>query len=734
MTLVVTIPVSAQNTDTTNTSAVLQEVVVTARKREEPLQDVPLTITALTAETLAAAGVRDVKQLSNLTPGFHFENPGGRQNSQPRIRGMDINTANPTRQNASFFVDGVYMPGSTQTLDFSEFERIEVIKGPQSALFGRQTFGGAVNFVSKDPGEELGFDVVGTAGTAGLEEYSASLSGPIIADKLYGRVHLRSYEFDGRYRNSLNNERLGAQQSRSGSAVLVWKPLDTLRFDLRYMRQSDDDGPAAILQLGASQLNCGPFGGTFRFYCGKLPTSGTYRANTVVGTNAAGIDAFGYERDSETLSLKGAWSVGGHEIALIGSRFEENSLDVSDADLTGSPVFGTASYQDFSDRSFELRVSSAGDGPFRYVAGVFWYEGEFLSNAYFTGATLTTVPAPAAQIRDIAEAKNRAAFASVGYDFSDRLRGSVELRYQQDEVVNVSGSGVNRRTLSGETKAWLPRVILDYKITDDVMLYGVVSEGNKPKQFNANIAARSATEQAYILQTYGVGVALDEETLRNYELGLKSTWLDRRALLNVAMFKMDWQDQVTRRQVFPSPTSTTQIDAVANAGSTEIKGIELEGKFSVTRAFGLEATAGLIDAQYTSFNSVNVQQVFGNPETKGREAPRFPKVQGSLSATYTLPVFGEWDATFRLDQLYKGKRWTDEVNLAYAGAYSRTNIRATLARGPFSATAYVENLTDDDGVESATRFRDITVPGNNFSFPYSLSEGMKVGVTLRYSL
>ncbi|MCP5340184.1 MAG: TonB-dependent receptor [Sinobacteraceae bacterium] len=710
----------------------LQEVIVSARKRDERLQDVPLTITAVTSATISAGGIGNVAQLSNITPGFHYEKDGTRQMSQPRIRGMEINTANPARQNASFFIDGVYMPGSVQSLDFSEFERIEVIKGPQSALFGRQTFGGAVNFISKVPRNDLEADASATFGSNDLREYSGSISGGLVDDKLFARLHLRSYDYSGAYRNSLNGERLGEENSFSGSASITWMPVDALRMDLRYTRQEDDDSPSPLLMVGAADLNCGPFvPGGLRFYCGALPTGGQPALNTVAGPNALGISEFGFDRTAEMLSLKASYAFAGHDLAFIAAKYKEDNSAVNDLDFTGVPFAATATLQDFDDRSFELRLASDGDGRLSYVAGVYWYKGRFDERVFGRAADLSDIPATLSP--DRAESENIAAFASLSYELTDRLNGSIEVRYQEDEVTNIGGQGAARRTLSAKTDAWLPRAILDFKVTDEVMVYGVYSEGNKPQQFNANIAGLPQAQRDYISSTYGVGIALDEERLKNYELGLKSSWLDGRMIVNAAAFLMKWNDQVTRRQVFPSAGSTTQINVVDNAGSTEIKGVEVESHFAVTPAMKLDATFSYIKAEYTNFNSANVQQVYGDAQAAGKEAARFPKVQGSFAASYTFELPSDWSATLRLDESYMGKRWTDEVNLAYAEAYWRTNVRGTLSRGPFSGTVYVENLTDDDGLLMATRFRDVTVPGNNFSFPYLRSEGRKWGVTLRYT-
>lgn len=711
----------------------LEEVVVTARKRAEALQDVPLTITAVTSEMIEQAGIRDVRQLSTMTPGFHFENTGSRQGSQARIRGMEINTANPTRQNASFFIDGVYMPGSTQALDFSEFERVEVIKGPQSALFGRQTFGGAINFVTKQPGNDFEFGGAATIGSFGLRELSGSISAPIIDDRLFARVHVRAYDYDGAFSNALDNQKLGAQQSRSGSMSLSFRATDSLRIDLRHMRQQDEDGQAGVVQIGAAGLNCGPFGGTFKFYCGALPERATYRLNTVIAeNNAQNLRRFGFDRDSTTTTVKLSWDLGSHELSMSAAQFEESSLSVEDFDLTGVATLAAATYQDFDDRSAEIRLVSTNDNALQYIVGASWYEGKFDSNAFQGNATLSNIAAFSTRLPDTANANNTGFFGSISYRLSDSLRAGAEVRYQQDEVINVGGQGTARRTLSGKTNAVLPRVLLDWKLRDDVMLYGIYSKGNKPKQFNANIAGRAAAEQEYILKTFGVGVALDEEELTNIEIGLKSTLLDGRLLLNAALFQMDWKDQITRRQVFPSPTITTQIDVVGNAGSSKIKGVELETRLAVSERLRLEGTLAHVNAEYTDFNSVNVQQVFGNPQTAGKISARYPKLQWSMALNYEFPSLGDWQPTLRMDQTYKAKRYTDEVNLAYADAYSRTNARLTFERGNVAMALFVDNLADDRGIESATRFRDLTVPGNQFSFPYTLADGRKYGLTLRY--
>lgn len=713
----------------------LEEVIVSARRRDERLQDVPLAITAVTAEKIVAAGIDNVTKLSSMTPGFYYESSSGtRQSTQARIRGMNVNTTNPTQQNASFYIDGVYLPGSTQGLDFSEFERIEIIKGPQSAAFGRQTFGGAVNFITKQPTNVLSLDGAANFGSNGLVELTGSVSGALVEDQLFARASVRSYDYGGKYRNVVDGKRLGERETRSGSVVVSWRPLDNLSFDLRYAHAEDDDGPPAVGMVGSDELNCGPFfPGGYRAYCGALPKRNAYAVNSTVVPNAAGFKKFGFTRETDMTIFTSIVSLAQHDVTLTAAKYKEHSESVSDIDLTGIPAYAQAYVQDFDDKSAELRVTSTGDGRLNYIVGVYWYDGNFKQSDYGLAGDLSNFPATVPP--NIYAAESISAFGSVGYAITERVTASAELRYQDDKVTNIGGVGAQRRTLSTTTDAWLPRLIVDYKPTDDLMVYAIYSMGNKPAQFNANIAGLPQDQQDYIWDTYGVGVALKEEKLSNYEFGVKSSWLDHRLTANASLFFMDWEDQATRGAVFVAPGDANQINVVLNAGSSEIKGIELDSSFAVTSALVLEGSVSYIQSKYKHYESAEMGLVFGDREAAGQESASFPKIQGALAATYSFPLPGGWDGALRVDELYMGKRWTDITNLAYADKRWRTNLRATASRGPFSVTAYVDNLTDDDGLEMAGLYRDVTAPVYPwpFSYPFVRSEGRKVGLTLRYS-
>ena len=729
-------PVWAQ-APATDSEPRLSEIVVTARMRAESLQDVPLTITALTAQKIQSAGISNIQELTAFTPGFHFDNTGSRQGSSIRIRGLDINTANPTRQNASFFIDGVYYPGTVQSINFADLERVEVIKGPQSALFGRQTFGGAVNFITKDPSPRLTGTANATVAEDGYREVTGGVSIPVVADKLFVRLSGRSYDFDGVFRNSVDGAKLGRQESRSYSATVIARPADWLELKVRYIGSEDDDGQAAVAQLGINDLNCTPVAGKAKFFCGEIPPVPRFALNTVAAPNALGISEFGFRRNADLYTASATANFSGFTLTASYGGYRDKNVDVGDLDLTGIPRFGTATFQRFKDDSGEIRLVSPGDKRLRFVVGAYVYDGRFESTGFTSGSfsvlggNLALFPATGSP--DVAEASNRAVFGSVSFDLPRDVTASLELRAQEDEVSNTGGTGAARRTLSGKTRTVLPRVILDWKPIPEALVYAVFSQGNKPRQFNANIAGLTDAQRTFIKSTYGVDVALEEETLDNYEVGLKTTAMNGLLTANLALYRMEWNNQITRAQVFRSQAEanaqTGQINAVAAAGSSRIQGAEFEGSVRPTERLIIEATLAYTNAKYTSFNSVNNEQVFGVADAGGSLSPRFPKWAGSVGAAYTLPLANDWRATIRADAAYKGQRYTDEVNLAYAGGYWNTDARLTLNNDRFRVSAFVENLFDTDAVVGASRFRDISVPGNAFSFPYQLLEPRRFGVT-----
>ncbi len=318
-------------------SSATPEIIVTARKREESLQEVPVAITAFSADTIEEAGIRDLYDVAGLTPGLSFFNAHGEFLAVPVIRGVaptDIFGEN----NAAIFVDGIYVSGR-EGLNFSQLdlERIEVVKGPQSALYGRNAFSGAINYVTKAPAAEFGTKAEVTGGTDGRAGGQVAVTGPIFSEQLTGRASVLYDEFDGSYDNPLGGQDVGGYRYRSFQGKLRWTPADTLSITGAVYYSNDEIDEAATtgyLATCENRVDTNLNIPRLLDYCGKIPSLDDYTSilrdigtpNSLSLANAFADEsipkiarALGEDRELTRGHLDIAWDVlGGTVTALTG--------------------------------------------------------------------------------------------------------------------------------------------------------------------------------------------------------------------------------------------------------------------------------------------------------------------------------------------------------------------------------------------------------------------------------
>ena len=273
----------------------LEEIVVTARRREENLQEVPVAVAVVDAAAMAARNIQSIDDAARFVPGLSFSKAFGRATERPVIRGLGNVLAGVrfgVESGAAYFVDGAYYPGDIQGLNLNDLERVEVVKGPQSALYGRNSYAGAINFVTKSPGDEFNGSVKASFAEDGEHDLRATVSGPLVPDVLGGSLSLRSYEFDGQWDNQVTGDTIGDESTVSLSGVLDWTPSDRLAIKFRTQYQEDDDGTRPLFLQDASQNNCSPghrsykdYPGipadavsNFQYYCGDIK-AGTIALN-----------------------------------------------------------------------------------------------------------------------------------------------------------------------------------------------------------------------------------------------------------------------------------------------------------------------------------------------------------------------------------------------------------------------------------------------------------------------
>ena len=576
----------------------LEEIIVTARKREENLQDVPIAITAFSAKDIENAGLKNLEDVSTLASGFYFTNQGqnqpGRYNTQLRFRGLTNAQFSPTFDTGALFVDGGFVLNGGTSLSLMDIERVEVIKGPQAAYFGRGTFGGAVNLITRTPSME------GLAGAAELTlshrellDLNTFIEGPLIADKLSGSLGVRFYDKKGHY-TAVDGGTLGDEETISVNGKLFLQATDNFSVSLRVAYSEDDDGaPAAAYVSGTSNDSCtgrtittgaGEVVQPNTYVCGQLPDvnnaipspgSGVIDSNTIIPdrvfdfatggsipNGGPSIDRIGMKRESLRVNLQAALDVNDYTIDLNANVNDQAMNAIRDFDLSGLPNAFSQDPQGLEDRSIEIRLTSPQDGRFRWMIGANYYEQEAtLSNAggNFSYACISNpdpdvlcIPGFAlnfgqnSSFAESDESEVSGLFGAVDYDFTDELTLTVEGRFHSDTlkkgaVSNTADGGLGEGFLQIDSDEFLPRVILRWQPSDETTIFGSYSVGVVPGDVNSRFRGADERERPqYLAVIPDAGESTGQEELKSFEIGVKKTFFDGRGYANLALFTQEW--------------------------------------------------------------------------------------------------------------------------------------------------------------------------------------------------
>lgn len=604
------------------------EIVVTARKTEERLQEAPLAVAVVTADGIDRLGFNSVTDLTRATAGLVFDDSFGRDANRPVIRGQ----ANILGDSGvAFFIDGIYFNGSIADYDIDSISRIEVVKGPQSALYGRNTYSGAINIITKNPTDRWRGRLQADVSEGAAYDISGSVSGPI-AQGLGLIVGGRYFKNEGFFTNQFDGSPIGVQETQSGFAMLKYDDGGALRVGLRGNYTRTRDGQPAIFATDADDNNCLPdngalYAGRGRYFCGVIqprPVSSDYSeqfegefVGNAIDTWNAGLTV---ELDlTDNLTLTSLTGYNSREaVQRTDGDYSPNRFQgVIFATIPlGPPTaprvpFGFASSQtDFSfsnesdrtDWQQELRLQYTTDRARLLLGGFYWEQdststdnrvlppgAQAEANANMLAARQARCAAnprcaslsPAFPLGSLTESRNNsednirniAVFGSVSFDLTDRFSVSAEGRYQEERIstvaqtATVQSGNIGAPVVAEVTfKEFLPRVTADFQISPDNLLYAVYAEGQKPGGFNGPAAI-------------AVGrTSFGAEDVVSYEIGSKNTFLDGALQVNLALFHNTIEGyQLTQPvEVLRPPLAPQQVSAINNAGDVRITGLELE--------------------------------------------------------------------------------------------------------------------------------------------------------------
>lgn len=640
---------------------VIEEITVTARRIEERLSDVPLSITAFSADAIASARIASLEDVASLTPGLSFFNLAGQQLSTPTIRGIAQTDIFGTI-NVGIFVDGVYVAGR-RGINFSQLDlqRIEVVKGPQSALYGRDAFSGAVNVVSARPTEELLTSFEGTLGNDGRLGGKAVVSGAILPGLLLGRAALLYDEFDGSYYDPVNDRGVGGYRYRTFQGSLQVLPLENLSITGTLYLSDDIVLSPAIIANGA---NCEPDtrperNGRFLNYCGSFPKLDTTTLPRTPG-------ATGEDRELIRSSLTANWDLDIGTFTSLSGYARERQQNVADGprNLAGDQPFLYCGFfvcgegvelrrfrsglQIISPRSFteefsqELRFTSPQDEPLRYTAGAYYYTVEDRSRA--SGAIATSplpadfggfaapipwLPLPVPNLAigpwftpggdvdprpvSTTDTSSWALFSSVEIDFLERFTARADLRYTDEsqrvtQFEYASDISETEPLASARTRdSWQyvsGGLTLRYRVSEDWMTYAYIAKAQKPGGFSEFSGTLLPLEPGGATEEVNLLVGYDTEENVTTEFGIKGSTADGRLRLDLAMYHTNWRS-IVLPQVFDNDPVTgrplSQPTAFStNGGDARVWGWEMDVDAALTEELMLKFGVSYTDATFTN--------------------------------------------------------------------------------------------------------------------------------------
>ncbi len=663
----------------------LEEIIVTAQYRAESLQEVPVAVTAFSAEDIVEAGIETTQDFVNLTPNMTLDDSFTLGNTFVQVRGVaQINNADSP---VAIVVDGVPQNNQKQfRQELFDIERIEVLKGPQGSLYGRNAIGGAVNIVTKMPTESLEGGVTVGAGNGGLQKANAFIGGPIVEDKLMFRLTAAYKEFDGVIDNDYLGTEVDFYETKDIRGRLLWNVTDQFSADLRVAYSDADGGCCWDTFLFNPLIGNAP-----------NPTGISNPNNNRYQEPAMNILGRTDVLESTEVTLKLTWS---GEVGEFSYIFNDTSMDedyFADLDFTdgvddslgwlftnvffgGLPVAADQQQLLSVDlRSHEFRFTSDDTSRVRWIAGAYFLETErslatiggfdfapttpTFSRDAFSGVAFIN-------LLDDNDNEAWALFGQLEYDITDDLELTFGLRYDNDERHHrgtVIGGGVNtdRKKTFRDLQ---PRIILTKTWSEDMLGYVSYSRGFRSGGFNGPAVGSQS---------------FAEETLDNYEIGFKSTWLDQRLQLNAAAFYAQSDDF---QFFFVDLATASQV--IANIEEVEMVGAEVEVQALLSEGWTLYANLGVTDS--------SIEKSASRPQDEGNRTPKNQKYTLNVGSQYTWPVADGVFARARVDYEHRGRKYWHPDNRNSMDPFGLLSARFALEGERWSATLWGRSITDEE--------------------------------------
>ncbi|MEQ7153666.1 TonB-dependent receptor [Brevundimonas aurifodinae] len=700
----------------------LDEIVVTARRRDEQLKDVPIAVSALSSERLEQTGAADITALQQQTPNATVQVARGSNSTLISfIRG--IGQQDPLwgfEPGVGLYIDDVYVARPQgAVLDIFDVERIEVLRGPQGTLYGRNTIGGAIKYVTRRLGNEPDFIARGTLGSYNQRDFMIAGDVPL-SDQLSIGGAFASYDRDGYGENLNTGEDQYDRDVTAFRASAEWTPSDRLFFRLAHDRVEDDSNP----RHGHREVNSTT--GGFTPPASVYDTNAGIQGEQNVVTEGTSFTAEYVVNDLLTLKSISAWRSG-------------DTATVIDFDQSPLPTLDVPAI--YADEQFTQEFQAILNGDrWSGVAGLYWLDGES-SGVFDTIAGNLGVAIAAA---GYVNTESFSAYADFSFDFTDRLSASVGGRYTRDDkdagVQRFFYLGATRTPLTGGTarpilqtrtnytaedsfEQFTPRVSVSYDLTEELTGYASIGQGFKSGGWDMR------GDAFLVPQTVN---GYDPETVTAYELGLKGTAFDRRLSFASAVFYSDYEDlQITTQQT-ATPPATGIASVVDNVGQATIYGFELEGSVLLTDSLTSNFSIGYLKNEFDEF----ITLVTGTPVdiSNVRSPQNSPEWSGYWGVTWAGQLAGgELTITPSLSYRSEFSLFDAPDPVLDQGAYTLVDLSAiwSAPNGRYQVGVFGRNLTDEEYRIGGYNFAGATF-NNSISAFYGPPRTWSAQLTFRY--
>ena len=750
---IISIPaaMAQENTDDKGGPIRLEEVVVTATKRSESLQDVPVAVTAITSEEIEARGFTNYSDYVNTVPNMFMQDLGP-GNTQIYIRGL-VAQGGSGFPVATYFGEAVTSVltnnGGFANLRLVDIDRVEVLRGPQGTLFGANSLAGVLRVVPNAPNlNDFQVNVAARGWSTahsgdGSEHFEGVINVPIINDRLAARLvgyqdHIAGYldnvvpaapanDYSAAFgappgtlvipgHNAFTRKDINSEDTWGARGAITWKPTDALHVDVSYIAQEVRLNSEAGAQQAVGD------------YVIERPLD-QYSRGEDLEEERIGQFVVGYDWSAVALTSASSYT------RLERYEAEDIGFLAVAAGLGNQlwPLLDRSKGESFTE---EVRAQSRGDGPFQWLAGYFYLNTQFNFGQnvpdYSCPTCLPEVLAGQSFAletigNEIGEKqKQQSVFAEASYSLTSQWTVGIGGRYLKDYLESFSpatdgflGGGATAAAppVGGENSIFNPSAYVRFKANEDMTYYLQAGRGFRSGAANQPLAYDPNGPCGATAKLDGVGPLTSPDTLWTYELGLKSAWLDNRVEANIALFHQTWEG------VQLDANQPCGFNGAVNGGDASGNGAELEATARLTKAWSANLTASYV---YNRFNSVNPGVGF----VVGDRVPGAPEENASAGLQYNFSMFDSWNGYARADYSYVGDvHYQFGVGTTAApylqGGYGQTNLRLSLQRRQMGFDIYARNLTDKRAAEATG---DPTQGG----YTYMLRP-REIGVEVRYS-